>query len=101
MDFYARVLGIGIERFGVSDALPQGRLALRYGNQKINACAGRGTRSEGSSCGARRADLCFIAAVPLDEAIARQPARTLALLERFVRRAQTWRSTQVHTSRAR
>jgi len=62
--FYTRVMGMRLETFGA------GRIALRFGNQKINLHQ-RGAEFEPKAHlpvpGAL--DLCFIAAVPLDEVI--------------------------------
>jgi len=64
-DFYTRVLGMQLETFGA------GRLALRYGNQKINIHV-RGQEFEPKAHlpvpGAL--DLCFIASVDLEQVIA-------------------------------
>ena len=63
--FYTEVLGMRLETFGA------GRLAFRFGNQKINVHV-RGAEFEPKAhlpvSGAL--DLCFIAAVPLDNVIA-------------------------------
>ena len=63
--FYTEVLQMQLESFGA------GRLAFRFGNQKINLHV-RGAEFEPKAHlpvpGAL--DLCFIAAVPLDEVIA-------------------------------
>jgi catechol 2,3-dioxygenase-like lactoylglutathione lyase family enzyme len=64
-DFYARVLGMGIETFG------QGRTALIFGNQKINLHqAGREFEPKAKHPTPGSADLCFIADTPLDDVIA-------------------------------
>ncbi|WP_233858361.1 VOC family protein [Paraburkholderia sp. HD33-4] len=64
-DFYTRVLRMDLETFGA------GRLAFRFGNQKINLHV-RGSEFEPKAHvpvpGAL--DLCFIAAVPLDDVVA-------------------------------
>jgi catechol 2,3-dioxygenase-like lactoylglutathione lyase family enzyme len=64
VDFYTRVLGMTLETFG------QGRLAFRFGNQKINL------HEQGSEFEPKAhlpvpgaLDLCFIASLPLDEFI--------------------------------
>ncbi|AGH87233.1 MULTISPECIES: VOC family protein [Ralstonia solanacearum species complex] len=66
IDFYTRVLGMQLERFG------EGRIAFRFGNQKINLHV-RGQEFEPKAHlpvpGAL--DLCFIAAIPLDAVIER------------------------------
>jgi catechol 2,3-dioxygenase-like lactoylglutathione lyase family enzyme len=65
VDFYTRVLGMRLERFG------EGRLALRFGDQKLNV------HPPGYVAGIRAAvptpgslDLCFLADRPLDDVIA-------------------------------
>ncbi|MGE8387498.1 MAG: VOC family protein [Pseudomonas sp.] len=64
-DFYTRVMGMQLETFGA------GRLAFRYGNQKINVHV-RGHEFEPKAHlpvpGAL--DLCFIASVSLEAVIA-------------------------------
>jgi len=66
IDFYTRVLGMKLERFG------KGRLALRFGEQKINL-HDKSTVADGYA--AHRTpgslDVCFLAGCPLDEVIAR------------------------------
>jgi catechol 2,3-dioxygenase-like lactoylglutathione lyase family enzyme len=64
--FYVGVLGMALERFG------EGRIALRFGEQKINvhppgfeASIKAGRPTPGSL------DLCFLAACPLEDVIAR------------------------------
>ncbi|NYT64266.1 VOC family protein [Alcaligenaceae bacterium] len=63
-DFYTRVMGMTLATFG------EGRLAFRFGNQKINLHV-RGQEFEPKAHlpvpGAL--DLCFISAIPLDEVI--------------------------------
>jgi catechol 2,3-dioxygenase-like lactoylglutathione lyase family enzyme/ketosteroid isomerase-like protein len=80
-DFYRRVLGMELVTFG------QGRLALRFGSQKINLHpAGRefqltaGRPTPGSS------DLCFVTAAPLQAWIGRLAENGVTLLEGPVRR---------------
>ena len=72
IDFYTRVLGMQIERFGVSPALPEGRIAFRFGAQKINLHV-KGAEFDPKAHlpvpGAL--DLCFIASIPLDRVIER------------------------------
>lgn len=63
--FYTEVMQMRLETFG------EGRMAFRFGNQKINVHV-RGAEFEPKAhlpvAGAL--DLCFIAAVPLDDVIA-------------------------------
>ncbi|KTT16851.1 VOC family protein [Pseudacidovorax intermedius] len=74
IDFYTRVLGMQLERF-VGGTPPVERQALKFGHQKINLHV-QGAEFEPKAHlpvpGAL--DLCFIAAVPLDAAIARLAA---------------------------
>ncbi len=64
-DFYARALGMTVETFG------QGRKALRFGTQKINLHqAGREFEPKALRPTPGSADLCFIAATPLEEVMA-------------------------------
>lgn len=65
LDFYTRVLGMTLERYG------EGRIALRFGNHKFNvhppgfeASIRAHTPTPGSL------DLCFLADRPLDDIIA-------------------------------
>jgi catechol 2,3-dioxygenase-like lactoylglutathione lyase family enzyme len=66
VDFYTRVLGMQLQRFG------DGRMAFSFGNQKINLHQ-RGNEFEPKAHlpvpGAL--DLCFIASIPLQQVIAR------------------------------
>ena len=66
LDFYTRVLGMTLERYG------EGRIALKFGDHKFNvhppgfdASIKARVPTPGSL------DLCFLAAVPLDEVIAK------------------------------
>ena len=74
IDFYTRVLGMKLETFG------QGRQALRFGEQKINL-HDQSTAAE--VCAAYPTpgslDLCFLAARPLDEMIARLGAADIPI----------------------
>ncbi|QUP56717.1 VOC family protein (plasmid) [Ralstonia syzygii] len=76
IDFYTRVLGMQLERFG------QGRIAFRFGNQKINLHV-RGHEFEPKAHlpvpGAL--DLCFIAAIPLDAVIERLAQANWSIVE--------------------
>jgi catechol 2,3-dioxygenase-like lactoylglutathione lyase family enzyme len=65
IEFYTRVLGMTLERYG------DNRLALRFGAQKINVhqpglCAD--LKADNPQAGSL--DICFLAAVPLDSVIA-------------------------------
>jgi len=74
--FYTEALGMSLERFG------EGRIAFRFGAQKINLHV-KGCEYEPKAHlpvpGAL--DLCFIAAIPLDEVIARLQAAGVAIVE--------------------
>jgi catechol 2,3-dioxygenase-like lactoylglutathione lyase family enzyme len=65
VDFYTRVLGMKLERFG------QGRLALRFGEQKINV-HDKGTVTDNYAAHPTPGsmDICFLADRALDEVIA-------------------------------
>lgn len=68
-DFYARALGMSIETFG--PVTPNGgRTALRFGEQKINLHqAGREFEPKALRPTPGSADLCFIAATPLEAVV--------------------------------
>ena len=81
IDFYTRVLGMRLERF-TGGSPPAERLALRFGNQKINL------HVQGAELAPRAhlpvpgsQDLCFIAAVPLEAVIARLREQGWPILE--------------------
>jgi catechol 2,3-dioxygenase-like lactoylglutathione lyase family enzyme len=77
--FYCEVLGMKLEKFGT----PGGeRLALKFGNQKINLHEwGREFSPRAHVAAPGTLDLCFIAALPLDEVIVRLKAAGIAILE--------------------
>ncbi|CAB3759802.1 VOC family protein [Paraburkholderia humisilvae] len=81
-DFYTRVMQMKLETFG------KGRVAFRFGNQKINLHV-RGSEFEPKAHlpvpGAL--DLCFIASVPLDQVIAHLAACNWPIIEGPVERA--------------
>ncbi len=80
-DFYARVLGMGVETFG------EGRKALTFSNQKINLHrAGHEFEPKAERPIPGSADLCFISTTPLDEVIAHLQAEGVAIEEGPVRR---------------
>lgn len=65
LDFYTRVLGMQLERYG------QGRIALRFGNHKFNVHPpgfDAGIKAHTPTPGSL--DLCFLSDRPLDEVIA-------------------------------
>ena len=74
--FYQRVLGMTIVGFG------QGRIALSFGNQKINLHqAGREFVPHAHRPVPGSADLCFITAMPLDAAMAHVRAQGVEIIE--------------------
>jgi len=76
IDFYTRVLGMQFERFG------EGRMALKFGNQKINLHEkGKEFEPKASIALPGALDICFIAAVPLEEVIARLAAARVPIIE--------------------
>ncbi|QCP54695.1 VOC family protein [Trinickia violacea] len=79
--FYTEVMQMRLETFGA------GRIAFRFGNQKINVHV-RGSEFEPKAHlpvpGAL--DLCFIASVPLDDVIAHLKARHWPIVEGPVER---------------
>ncbi|QXI26551.1 VOC family protein [Pseudomonas vanderleydeniana] len=80
-DFYLRVLGMNLETFG------QGRLAFRFGNQKINVhVRGREFEPKAHLPVPGALDLCFIASQGLDAVIAHLQAQRWPILEGPVQR---------------
>ncbi len=80
-DFYARVLGMGVETFG------EGRKALTFGNQKINLHrAGHEFEPKAERPMPGSADLCFISDTPLNDIIAHLKAESVVIEEGPVRR---------------
>ncbi len=64
-DFYSRVLGMQAQAFG-----PDKRMALHFGRQKINLHrAGAEFEPKAARPTPGSADLCFIAAVPIDAVV--------------------------------
>ena len=75
-DFYTRVLGMTLETFG------SGRLAFRFGNQKINLhTKGREYEPKAHLPVPGALDLCFIASIPLDQVIARLERQDWPIVE--------------------
>jgi catechol 2,3-dioxygenase-like lactoylglutathione lyase family enzyme len=76
IDFYTRVLGMTLERFG------EGRMALKFGEQKINLHEkGREFEPKATTALPGTLDLCLIAAVPLLEVIERLSACKVPIIE--------------------
>jgi catechol 2,3-dioxygenase-like lactoylglutathione lyase family enzyme len=81
VDFYTRVLGMSLEHFG------QGRLALRFGDQKINLHeAGREFEPKATLPTPGALDLCFLADRPLAEVVARLEGQGVQIVEGPVER---------------
>lgn len=81
VDFYTRVLGMQVVTFG------EGRKALTFGNQKMNLHqAGRECEPKAERPTPGSADLCFLIATPLDEAIAHLEAQGVSIIEGPVQR---------------
>ena len=76
IDFYTRVLGMKLERFG------EGRMALKFGGQKINLHErGKEFEPKATAASPGTLDICFIAAVPLKDLIARLAACNVPIIE--------------------
>jgi catechol 2,3-dioxygenase-like lactoylglutathione lyase family enzyme len=76
IDFYTRVLGMKLERFG------EGRMALKFGGQKINLHEkGREFSPRATLAAPGTLDVCFIAAVPLNDVIARLGSAGVRIIE--------------------
>lgn len=74
--FYTDVLGMALESFGA------GRKAFRFGNQKINLhVKGHEFEPKAQLPTPGSLDLCFIASVPLEAAIARLKENGVPVLE--------------------
>lgn len=74
--FYAQVLGMSVETFGA------GRTALKFGRQKFNLHqSGREFEPKADRPTPGSADLCLIAATPLDRVIAHLEAKGVAIEE--------------------
>lgn len=77
--FYCDALGMKLEKFRT----PTGeRLALKFGRQKINLHEwGKEFAPRAHVAVPGSLDLCFISAIPLDEAIKKLRAQTIAIVE--------------------
>ncbi|MDR6856307.1 VOC family protein [Variovorax guangxiensis] len=74
--FYVEVMGMTLETFG------EGRKAFRFGNQKINLhLKGHEFEPKAQAPMPGALDLCFIAAVPLDDVIARLAEKQVPIIE--------------------
>ena len=77
--FYRDVLGMKLESFQTAS---EKRQALKFGNQKINIHEwGREFTPRAHVAAPGTLDVCFIAAVPLEEVIARLKANDVTLIE--------------------
>jgi catechol 2,3-dioxygenase-like lactoylglutathione lyase family enzyme len=75
-DFYTRVMKMQLETFGA------GRVAFRFGNQKINLhVKGQEFEPKAHLPVPGALDLCFIASVPLDQVIEHLNAQNWPILE--------------------
>src|SRR5882672_9268729 len=76
IDFYTRVLGMKLERFG------EGRMALKFGKQKINLHErGKEFAPRAALAAQGTLDICFIAAMPLEDVIAQLAACKVPIIE--------------------
>jgi catechol 2,3-dioxygenase-like lactoylglutathione lyase family enzyme len=77
--FYTEVLGMKLERFRTPT---EERLALKFGSQKINLHEwGREFTPRAHVAAPGTLDLCFIAAVPLDEVVNRLKDKRVPIQE--------------------
>jgi catechol 2,3-dioxygenase-like lactoylglutathione lyase family enzyme len=82
--FYTEALGMKLERFRTPT---EERLALKFGGQKINLHEwGREFEPRAHVAVPGSLDLCFIAAVPLDEVVRRLNALNVRIIEGPVRK---------------
>ncbi len=77
--FYTEVLGMKLERFRTPT---EERLALKFGNQKINIHVwGKEFTPRAHVAAPGTLDLCFIASVKLDEVVKTLKAKNVPILE--------------------
>ena len=77
--FYTQVLGMQLETFGTPT---EQRVALKFGRQKINLHEwGREFSPRAHVAAPGTLDLCFIAAVPLEEVMRRLEAAGVKIIE--------------------
>jgi catechol 2,3-dioxygenase-like lactoylglutathione lyase family enzyme len=77
--FYSEVLGMKLEKFQTPT---EQRLALKFGNQKINLHEwGKEFTPRAHVAAPGTLDLCFIAAIPLEQVIAKLKAANVPILE--------------------
>ncbi|MBX3586280.1 MAG: VOC family protein [Ramlibacter sp.] len=81
VDFYTRVLGMRLENF-VGGTPPVARMALRFGQQKINIhVKGQEFEPKAHLPVPGALDLCFLASVPLAEVMDRLRAEGWPIIE--------------------
>ena len=74
--FYTEILGMKVEKFA------EGRLALKFGKQKINVHEwGKEFEPRAHVAAPGTLDLCFIASVPLEEVVKKLKAKGVPILE--------------------
>ena len=77
--FYTQVLGMRLEKFQTPT---EQRVALKFGNQKINLHEwGKEFTPRAHVAAPGTLDLCFIAAIPLEQVIATLKAANVPILE--------------------
>lgn len=77
--FYSQILGMKLEKFKTPKAE---RLALKFGNQKINLHEwGKEFSPRAHVAAPGTLDLCFIASIPLDAVVARLQKEKITILE--------------------
>jgi catechol 2,3-dioxygenase-like lactoylglutathione lyase family enzyme len=77
--FYTEVLGMKLEKFQTPT---EQRLALKFGNQKINLHEwGKEFSPRAHVAAPGSLDLCFIAAIPLEQVVAKLKAASVPILE--------------------
>ena len=77
--FYSEILGMKLEKFQTPT---ETRMALKFGNQKINVHEwGREFTPRAHVAAPGTLDLCFIASVPLEEVIASLKSANVPILE--------------------
>ena len=81
VDFYTRVLGMQLETF-IGGTPPVERQAFKFGNQKINLhVQGKEFEPKAHLPVPGALDLCFIAAIPLEEVMQRLKAAHWPIVE--------------------
>ena len=79
LKFYSEILGMKLEKFQTP---AETRLALKFGNQKINVHEwGREFSPRAHVAAPGTLDLCFIAAISLEEVISRLKGANIEILE--------------------